>query len=167
MEYFDVVDINKNKINKILPRGATLKPDEYNVGVEVWIINSNNQLLLTQRSKLKSHSLQWETPGGCLVSGETSEEASIREIKEEIGLDINFNDLNYIKTHLYKYQFIDIYIVKKDIEISELSLQIDEVSDIRWISIKDFLKLNKNGQIVHSVYERYNLIKDRLIEGVK
>ena len=59
MEYFDVVDINKNKINKILPRGTTLHEGEYNVGVEVWIINSNNELLITQRSPLKSHPLQW------------------------------------------------------------------------------------------------------------
>lgn len=159
MEFFDVVDINKNKINKVLPRGATLNSDEYNVGVEVWITNSNCELLLTQRSSLKSHPLQWECPGGFLIAGETSEEAAVREIHEEIGLDISLQELKYIRTTLYKYQFIDIYSIKTDIDSKKLSLQKDEVSDVKWISISSFLEMNNMNQIVPAVYERYKLIK--------
>ena len=162
MEYFDVVDINKNKINKILPRGTTLHEGEYNVGVEVWIINSNNELLITQRSPLKSHPLQWEVPGGCVIAGETSKEGAVREIKEEIGLDIDIEQLHFITTSLYKYQFVDIYTIKLDISLADLSLQTEEISDARLISISDFLKLNSENQIVPSVYERYNLIKNVL-----
>ena len=162
MEYFDVVDINKNKINKILPRGTALQSGEYNVGVEVWIVNSNNELLLTQRSPLKSHPLQWECPGGCLIAGETSEEGAVREITEEIGLGIDIKELRFITTSLYKYQFVDIYTIKLDISLAELSLQTEEISDARLVSISEFLKLNSESQIVPSVYERYILIKDML-----
>lgn len=163
MEYFDVVDINRNKTNKILPRGAELNPGEFNVGVEIWIINSNKKILLTQRSKYKSHPLQWECPGGCLLAGETSVEAAIREIKEEIGLDINFQDLKYLSTHLYKYQFVDIFLVTKEIDTDKLFLQTEEVADAKWISIEDFFNMHNKNQIVPSVYERYNLIKENLI----
>ena len=162
MEYFDVVDINKNKINKILPRGTALQSGEYNVGVEVWIVNSNNELLLTQRSPLKSHPLQWECPGGCLIAGETSEEGAVREITEEIGLGIDIKELRFITTSLHKYQFVDIYTIKLDISLAELSLQTEEISDARLVSISEFLKLNSESQIVPSVYERYILIKDML-----
>ena len=162
MEYFDVVDINKNKTNKVLPRGSTLQEGEYNVGVEVWIINSNNELLITQRSPLKSHPLQWEIPGGCLVAGETSVEGAIRELEEEIGLNINVDNLHFITTHLYKYQHVDIFTVKLDVSLSELTLQNEEISDARLVSISEFLKLNSENQIVPSVFERYNLIKNFL-----
>ena len=162
MEYFDVVDINRNKINKILPRGSKLNPNEFNVGIEVWITNSYNQLLLTQRSSLKSHPLQWECPGGCLISGETSKQAVIREIKEEIGLDISTENFKFITTSLYKYQFIDIYTIKIDIDSNKLCFQEDEVVDAKWVSISDFLVLHSKNQIVPSVYQRYNLIKEKL-----
>ena len=163
MEYFDVVNKNKTKTGKVLLRGSKLEPGEFNVGVEVWIINSNKKILLTQRSQLKSHPLQWECPGGCLVSGENSESAAVRELKEEIGLDINLQDLKYLSTHLYKYQFVDIYLLKKDIIIEKLSLQKEEVADVNWFSIEDFLELYNKNQIVPSVYVRYNLIKENLI----
>lgn len=58
MEYFDVVDKNRNKTGKVLPRDSVRNKNEYNVGVEVWIINSKNELLLTKRCLLKSHPLQ-------------------------------------------------------------------------------------------------------------
>lgn len=159
MEYFDVVDINKNKTNKVLPRGENLQKGEYNVGVEVWIITSNNELLITQRSPLKSHPLQWEVPGGCLIAGETSVEGAVRELKEEIGLDIDIKKLHFITTSLYKYQFVDIFTIKLDVSLSELTLQNEEISDARLVSLSEFLKLNSETQIVPSVFERYNLIK--------
>lgn len=160
MEFFDVLDINRNKINKTLPRGSKLEPNEYNAGIEIWITNFNKQLLLTQRSPLKSHPLKWECPGGCVIAGETSIEAAIREIKEEIGIDIVPNELTFITTSLYKYQFVDIYLLNLNIDISQLTLQEDEVTSACWISIEDFLKLNSQKQVVSSVFERYNLIKD-------
>jgi len=163
MEYFDVVDINRIKTNKILPRGSTLEPGEFNIGVEIWIINSNKEILLTQRSKYKSHPLQWECPGGCLIAGETSEKGAIREIKEEIGLDINLQDLKYLSTHLYKYQFVDIFLIKKEVIIDKLLLQTEEVANVKWFFIEDFLELYNKNQLVPSVYERYNLIKNNLI----
>lgn len=162
MEYFDVLDIHRNKINKILPRGSKLEPNEYNAGVEIWIINSNKQLLLTQRSPLKSHPFEWECPGGCVIAGETSREAAVREIKEELGLDINSEKLTFITTSLYKYQFVDIYFLNLNIDISQLTLQKEEVIDASWTSIENFLKINSEKQIVSSVFERYNLIKEFL-----
>lgn len=104
-----------------------------------------------------------ECPGGCLLAGETSEKGAIREINEEIGLDINLQDLKYLSTHLYKYQFVDIFLVKKDINTDKLLLQTEEVADVKWFSIEDFLELYNKNQLVPSVYERYNLIKDHLI----
>lgn len=162
MEYFDVVDINRNKTDKILARGSKLSDNEYNVGIELWIINSNKEILLTQRSALKSHPLQWEAPGGCLIAGETSIEGAIREAHEEISLTLKEDDLTLLTTHLYKKQFVDIYLIKTEIDINKLTLQEEEVSDIKLVSISEFLELHNQEKIVPSVFERYNLIKEYL-----
>ena len=63
MEFFDVVDKNRNKLNYKKARGESLQDNEYNMGAEMWIIN-NNKLLMTQRSVQKTHSGGWEVPGG-------------------------------------------------------------------------------------------------------
>ena len=49
MEYFDLLDKNRNFMNKILPRGTKLKSGEFNQGCEVFILLQNNKILLTQR----------------------------------------------------------------------------------------------------------------------
>ena len=59
MEYFDVLDKDRNFLNKTYVRGTKLNEEEFNAGVEIFI-TSNNKLLLSQRCLLKSHPLEWE-----------------------------------------------------------------------------------------------------------
>ena len=54
MEYFDVVDKNRVQLNYKKMRDEKLEENEFNTGVEMWIIN-NNKILMTQRSEQKSH----------------------------------------------------------------------------------------------------------------
>lgn len=165
MEFFDVVDKNRKPMNKVLPRGCELKDDEFNTGVEVWILDKDNNLLITQRSKLKSHPLKWECPGGCCLAGETSIQTAIREMEEEIGITLLPSDLKLLDTHLYKYQFVDIYIARHDVDISNIELQKEEVCDVKKVSLNEFLQMANKGQIVKSVLDRFNLIKDYLINA--
>ncbi|WP_202928114.1 (deoxy)nucleoside triphosphate pyrophosphohydrolase [Cyclobacterium salsum] len=52
------------------------------------IRNSQHQILAVQRSEKMRMPLKWEFPGGKVEAGETEEEALIREIQEELGLNI-------------------------------------------------------------------------------
>ena len=108
MEFFDVVNKDRKPLGYTKQRGLKLEEYEYNVGVEIWIFN-DNKLLITRRSLNKSHPLEWEVPGGCSKSGETSIDTIIRETKEEIGISINTDDCYLIDTTIYKKQFVDIY----------------------------------------------------------
>lgn len=56
------------------------------VGLGVIILNNEGQVLIGKRKG--SHAQKYSIPGGHLDSGETFEECSIREIKEETNLDI-------------------------------------------------------------------------------
>jgi len=52
------------------------------------IRNEENEVLVVQRGEATDHPLKWEFPGGKLIPGETEEECIIREVYEELSMDI-------------------------------------------------------------------------------
>lgn len=161
IEFFDVVDKNRLPLGYKKSRDESLKSDEFNIGVEIWIINDNS-ILMTQRSKTKSHPGQWEVPGGCCQAGETSTDTINRETKEEIGIDITEKDYSLIGMELYKKQFVDIYFSTKLINIKEIILQKEEVDKVKFVNKNEFIKMQMNNEIVPSILDRYNKIKSKL-----
>ena len=78
------------------------------------LIESGSKVLLCQRKEEDAFGLLWEFPGGTIERGETPQAALRREIKEELGIDIEvghlidrFNDripTLEIDVHLYKVE---------------------------------------------------------------
>ena len=58
------------------------------IEVSCAIIIHNSKILAVQRGSESSHPLKWEFPGGKVHQGETAEQCVIREIKEELIVDI-------------------------------------------------------------------------------
>ena len=56
--------------------------------VALALIDSDGRILITQRPEGKSMAGLWEFPGGKVEFGETPEEALIREIGEELGINV-------------------------------------------------------------------------------
>lgn len=54
MEYWDLYDKDKNKLNKTVKRGDYLSDDEYHLVVNAWIMNDKNEFLISQRSSNKT-----------------------------------------------------------------------------------------------------------------
>ncbi len=162
MEYFDVLDKNREKKGYTKLRGSSLLDDEFNMGVEIYFINKD-KILITQRCKQKSHPLEWEVPGGCSKAGQTSIDTILCEVKEEIGVTIEDTDIIMIDTKMYKKMFVDIYVSNKEINLSKVSLQKEEVSDIKYVTFAEFEQLYKEGKVVQSVYNRYQEIKNKLL----
>ena len=76
------------------------------------IIQNNNQILCVQRgpSKYAYVSHKYEFPGGKVEAGETKEQAIIREIKEELHIDIINPQFYLIATYnINKYTFINLF----------------------------------------------------------
>ncbi len=161
MEIFDVYDENRNPLGYTKVRGEILNENEYNTGVEIFIFN-NGKLLLTQRSANKTHPGKWEVPGGCSQTGETSQDTLVREIKEEIGVSINQENCEYLDTHIYKKMFVDAYKSHIEVDLSKVILQQEEVSDIKFVSQEEFLKMIENDEIVRHVSSRYNLLEEKI-----
>ena len=161
MEYCDVLSKTRQKLNYIKSREDKLQSNEYNQGSEIWILN-DNKLLITKRSMKKSHPGEWETPGGCSQKSETSIDTIIRETKEEINIYLSEEDLELIGTQLYKKQFVDVFKTSKIINISNIKLQLDEVTEFKFVTKEEFSQMSENNEIVNSVANRYFMFKDAI-----
>ena len=51
------------------------------------LIDRDGRVLMARRPEGKAHAGLWEFPGGKLAEGETPEQALVRELKEELGID--------------------------------------------------------------------------------
>ncbi len=120
-------------------------PGVYHKPVWIWIVNSNNEILIQKRAitKKKSPNL-WDMPSaGHVVTGETSVEGAIRETKEELGIDTKESDYEYIGEYIYdkNFEIAQIYLTKLDIKISDFNLCNEEVEEVKWLSLDEFKKV--------------------------
>lgn len=149
-EYTDLYDENKNLTGEKLFREKGTKlivpKGRYSVVVLAFIKNSKGEFLFQMTSKRKKN--VWATTGGHVKSGQTSKEAIIEEIKEELGIDINEDEVKLFKTYKYDDAFKDVFYIKKDIDINSLTYQEDEVEYVKYLTKDEILDLiNNDGNI--------------------
>lgn len=79
------------------------------------LINESNQVLIAKRCADKYMGNKWEFPGGKVEDGESSPEALYREMKEELGIEVQSTEFLTDIIHKYddKKVILDVYIVKK------------------------------------------------------
>lgn len=148
MELRDLYDENKKLTGEKIYKGQDVPKGRYYITVVVFIQNSKNEFLLQKRVKKKDG--KWATTGGHPVSGETSKQGIITEIKEELGIDIPEENIQLFKTVKTEDDFVDIYYLKEDIDINKIKIQKEEVSDVKWATINDIEKMIKEGEFSES-----------------
>ncbi len=167
-EYWDIYDKNRRKTRKIAKRGDYLNDDEFHLVVNAWIRNSNNEFLITQRSANKSFAYMWETTGGSALKGETSIVAAIREIKEELGIDINPKTGKLIGTKFRHYDgcpdILDVWIFEYDGTIEDITVQEEEVANVMWASVEQIKKLYNEKKFEANAFfeEALKSLKDEI-----
>lgn len=98
------------------------------------IIKKGDKIFITRRSYGEFQDM-WEFPGGKIEVGETKEEALIREIKEELELDIN--NLEYLTTVEYDYTSFHLTMHCFICEICGGSLNLNAHNDAKWVSLDE------------------------------
>jgi len=156
-EYFDILDENGNKTGKTKPRSEVHRDGDWHAAVHIWILNNNREVLLQRRCANKdSHPNMLDIScAGHLSAGDSSLEGAVRELKEELGLEVKPEELQFVKTiknsSKYKSDFInnefdDFYILRTDKGIEDMKYQEDEISEIFFVSYEKFKEMVKNHQ---------------------
>lgn len=104
----------------------------------------------------------WEFTGGGVLAGETTAQAAVREVKEEIGLSVTENELILLRVYRQRNYFMDIYLVKKDADIRNITLDNNETIDAKWVSKEELQNMIENQQVVRSVARRYEMLTEKL-----
>lgn len=168
MELIDIYNEKREFTGRVLPRDTALKSGEYWLFAIVWVVNSRGELLITLRSREKKYwGGYWENTGGMVQSGEESRAGGARELMEETGIIAAPEELCFLASRRTKDAFHDIYAVKRDVSIGEISLQRGETDDARWVSVREFEKMCDTGLIAAPIIDGYKKIKPRLMEFIE
>lgn len=142
-ELLDVLDENGNLTGQSKTKQEIYNNSCWHRSVHIWIINNQNELLVQKRNPYKKTfpNLWAISSAGHVVAGETSVESGIRELKEELNVDAKPEDLKYLFTikriQPYKDSFIkvfdDVYLLHKNIDVDHTKLQVEELTDIKYV----------------------------------
>lgn len=156
-EYFDLLDEKGNKTGKIKLRSEVHRDGDWHKAVHIWIINNKGDVLLQRRCATKDSNPNMLdiSSAGHLSAGDDSLSGAIRELKEELNLDVDKGELQFIKTlkRSSKYtstfinnEFDDLYILRTDKTINDMKFQEDEISEIFFVPYKKFKEMVNNKQ---------------------
>jgi 8-oxo-dGTP diphosphatase len=96
------------------------------------IRNEDEEVLVVQRGNDTDHPLKWEFPGGKLNKGETEEECVIREVDEELSMDIIICGRLSVVEYDYGHKQIRLFPFICD-TLDELPL-LSEHKDYKWVT---------------------------------
>ena len=103
------------------------------IRVAAAVVWDGPRLLMTQRPPGGALGLQWEFPGGKLESGETAEQAIVREVREELGVTATPLERLDTVTHDYPHGTrVEIVFVRCTLDSHAFRLS-DEVHAARWL----------------------------------
>ena len=150
MELVDLYDENRVPLGRVAERHAKKAPGEYRMVVHVCIFNGLGQMLIQQRSPEKTIWPElWDVSiGGGVDAGETSRQGAVREVGEELGYDLDLIGLRPAVTVNFEGGFDDFFVVTRDLDLGDLRLQKEEVSDVRWATLEETLAMLENGQFI-------------------
>lgn len=163
MEYLDLYDVNKNLTGEKIVRGKGKPQVPENKYINIVIIfmqNSEGKFLFQITSKEKGNEIA--TTGGHVKSGQTSYEAILAEVEEELGLDISHEDVKMVDSYIFGVAFMDVYYLNKDINISDLKLQDDEVESVEWFTVDKIKELINEGKVRKGNIKAFESILDYL-----
>lgn len=151
-ELFYLVDDNDEAIGSverfIAHRSKTLK----HRSIFILLVNDQDELLLQKRSQFKdSFPGYWTVSvSGHVTFGQTYDEAAKREMEEEIGLVLDLKPLQKIYIEEER-EFAFIYKAHlKDEEMTKISFDQDEISEVRWVAVKKLTEFIKENDLTPS-----------------
>lgn len=104
------------------------------------IQNEEGKILIAQRNLKKAQGGLWEFPGGKIEPNETKEEAIVREIKEEMDIDIEAK--KFIDQKVFNYPEKDINLIAIECKQLKGDIKLNEHEDFKWVDKNELKNFN-------------------------
>ena len=161
MELLNVYDNEGNATDRVVPRGdkSVILNDNEHIGVVVVFIENSKGEFLIQKTSVKKGS-EYSSTGGHVDAGETHLSSILREIKEELGIEVDESELEYLGFLLYDKPIRFMYYLKKDIDIKDIVVQEDEVEFVKYMNIDEIKEIINKGEMTKS----HGIIFNKILE---
>lgn len=177
MEYLDIYDENEKHIGKeereIVHRDAL-----WHKTVHCWLYDAQGNVYFQIRKK---EDKLYTTASGHILAGETVKQGFGREIKEEIGIDVNYEEAQFV--YVYKFvmdkeksdgtvfrdrAFSNVYICEYEGKDEDFKFDPEELNGLVKVNAKEVLDIlqNEHGKLNGTVIrygEKKNTIENKII----
>lgn len=156
-ELFEALDVEGTPTGELKTKKQIFADGDWRHVVHVWIVNSAGELLTQKRVEKGIFDNLWDVSvGGGVSAGEPPAQTAVRETEEELGVTITEDDLEdlgvwKVDKHIPEIgrearEFSHTFLVRRDVEQSEITLQEEEVADTQWRSLDEVEDLVRNDE---------------------
>lgn len=151
MELIQIVDENGNFTGQIIDKEEAHDKNLLHNEVAAFIINDKEQVLLQKRSANKRFNPnKWALCAGHVDAHESLENAILREIKEEVGLDISIDDLHQLGEREFTIRDSNshityFYYIRSNLNEKDFIIQKEALSEVKWFDIDEVIDMIKKN----------------------
>ena len=172
-ERIDVLDEKTGDLTgEVISKSEAHKTGKWHGSIHILIVNKDGTKTLLQKrcAQKKLYPNMWDIAvGGHISAGETALLSAQRELQEELGIDCRDFDMQAVdrikeqltNNGIISNEYVTIYLVRGDIDISKIKLQEEEVSEVKWCSQEELNYLISNKLILPHVRE-YEILNELL-----
>ncbi len=164
MELLDVYDDDGKKTGRVVDKSCknnNFAKGEHIAVAIIYIENSKGEYLIQKTSRDKGGN--YSSTGGHVQHNENPIDAIKREVKEEIGIDISNDNIVDLGWLVFDFPVRFIFYLKKDINLTEVVLQKDEVESVSYMNISELEDIIQKG-LMHKAHAK---VLDRVLEYKK
>lgn len=187
-EYFEILKADGRPSGRVKERNAVHRDGDLHGGVHIWVIRfselDNAIEILLQRRRGDKDSFPGcldVSSAGHVQAGEDFLTTALRELEEELGLIVGYDDLIYLFSQVQggeyifhnksfiNNEYVKIYLLSPDVSLEDLSYQEEEISELIWLGaskIKQELERdNTNFCINKSEFQKIYTLLRALCDG--
>ena len=168
MELLDIVDENNNLTGEIIDREIVHTKGLFHREVGVIVLNEKKEVLLEKRAASKKQAPnKWAICAGHIEAGDIPNNAIIREMQEEIGVTCKIDDLKFVgvfernknfKNGQKNNTFIYIYLYKTNKKIEDYTVQIEELSEVKYFPMNELEEDLRKGNSDYAFYDEEYIV---------